>query len=396
MKIGFTIGSDTQRETAEEISREFRKRVPGVHIRAFSTRTFLGLPEFPDEVTRQFFDRVEKPARNQPLRWRSEAYALLQKLHLHSLGRRIRRGPFKVYFPDMDRLLSDGKFDFLFVLNDRNFPSSFLIREFQARGTCVGLVQESIRRDDSSDDRPGLKWNGQGGCDVVYAWGPTSREYYLRAGVRPERIVSIGNPRMDRYLRENGGLPGKAEMRRRLGLPEDGRLVLIATNPVHNMKLRVPLVRAEYEKAIKEAVAWAGESGARAIVKPHLLEKAEFASWGIPEWVGGVPHAVYGKDIGLVQAIRASDAVLVFNSTTALEAALMERPSALLAADRYTHGTDFLETGLSRKVDSADDLKALFRDGFTRSGGKVEEYLSTLGNSAEKIVEDALTRIDAP
>lgn len=167
--------------------------------------------------------------------------------------------------------------------------------------------------------------------------------------------------------------------------------MLLATNPVHRMKLREPLRERDYIAAIKACVEWASECSAHVLVKPHLLERKDFAEWGLDAWLESRPDASYLPDVLLADTVRASDAVAIFNSTVALEAALLGKPSALVAAGRYSHGTDFLETGLSETVDGPEDLRSLLTSqGEADFSALTRPYVLSSQGTATRIVGDAV------
>jgi len=382
---GFIVASDTQFEIADGVARELKRRDPSATCVLVSARTFLGIAEY-DEKRLSRFDERHIPKRIRASSLRRACAFLASKTGLVGLAKRMSKRPVLDCY---DRCLRNANPDVVFMLNDRGYPELDLIKAFQAKGVPVVLLQESIRRDDSFDDLPGLLWNGQGGCDRIYAWGETSLEYYRSAGVPDERIVVVGCPRIDQYVESGMGRRDKSGLRERLRLPLDRPLILIATNPVYRMKLVKKLPWEEYVACIESVIAWAADQGAFVLVKPHLLEKADHARLGLVAHVSSHENAAYAADLPLVDAIAASDAVLIFNSTVALEAALLGKPSGLLATDRYTHGTDYERYGLSVPVNSADSLRAMLanlnHDGLTASARK---YVSQDFKSASRIVDD--------
>jgi hypothetical protein len=392
-RFALVIASDTQLEIAQDLAPEFRRAWPDCSMWAISTRLWHFPEEFEAGRLSGDFDRFipSKPLR-RPLKERIAGKLTRSAQALLPYRERIAPPPsiFTAYpevFPGKNAI----GFDFVITPNDRSFPELDLIQAFQAARTPVGLVQESIRRDDWTEASSKLRWNGQGGCDVVYAWGETSRDYYLRAAVQPERIVLTGSPRIDRYVRRQPPVG----LREQLQLPAERPVVLIATNPVYNMALRQPLTRAAFAHAVGRALDWAREIGAYAVVKPHQLELREFHNLGIDEWLANSPHAAYRPDIELSAAVHASDAVLIFNSTVALEAALLGKPSGMLAVDEYGHGADFLNTGLSCRIDSAEDLRMLLNPLSAAARAGIGRYLAGCAGSARRIVEHVAQRLES-
>lgn len=389
--VGFIVSSDNQRIIAEAIGEEMKNRRPGARLWLIDMRRFYDGRDFSPKDFHPQYERVLSPASSRA----ASPSGFFQRI-LQRAGSRIARRNSGPALSQVYRdLYADGRvarMDFVFALNDRGSPRMDLIQDFQARGTPVALVQESIRRDDFTINRSNMRWNGQGGCDVVYAWGETSAAYYRRAGVSSERIVMTGSPRIDRFMRDAAALPARNELRREIGLPAESPVVLFATNPVYKWNLREPLVRGAYLHHIGRVLDWAVPLGIHLLIKPHSLEKQDFADWDFEPWLGSLPHATYAPDVDLARAISACDAVLVFNSTVALEAALLGKPSGMIAAQDYGHGADFLETGISRMVNSAGDLQALLSGGGEAHGAG--QYLCRTAGSAGAIAEDALQRMN--
>ena len=171
------------------------------------------------------------------------------------------------------------------------FPAIDFVRLFQAVDVPVALVQDTLRRYDTGGRSDQGVFNGQGGCDIVYAWGDTSLEYYRRVGVNPGRIVAAGSPRMDRYVRTAAELPSSQEIRRAKNLPLDGWVVLIATNTVYRKTLERPMFIADYFYCIGQAIEWCREIGAFVILKPHGNLLKDYLRWEVPQWIESLPHA---------------------------------------------------------------------------------------------------------
>lgn len=395
LKLAFVIGSDAHLEIADELCRAARKVEPHCVTTGISRRRFKADSlELEQSAMCQVFSRVITPARVPvEFRMRRLAIRLLRRLAPNLHESLFRPNPARCY-PD----LFDGgriqSFDFVFSLNDRTYPAIDFVRAFQAVKVPVALVQDTFRRKDTGGRSDKGLFNGQGGCDLVYAWGDASIAYYLSVGVSRERIIAAGSPRMDRYVRMARELPPVNTIRENEGLPTDRPVILLAANSVYSSSLERPLSLPGYFTAIGRAIDWCREIGAFAVLKPHRNSLKDYESWGIPRWINSFPNACYKPHIELGRAVRACDAVLAFNSAVVLEASLLGRPVGMLASDQYSHGVDYLRHGICRKVDSLPHLKNLLDVGPDQ---KQEEglniYFSVRQTSAATIVEDALARI---
>jgi hypothetical protein len=391
LNIAFVIVTDAQLEIAEEVARELRladsRCIPWV----ISQRWFKRRDEFDRSLLSKTFSHVVMP---------------LQTPRLGGVFRRIVRwlcgvwpGPWHrslallrlcEWYP---HLLYSGnlfKFDFAFTMNDK--PKRLFVKAFQAAGVPVALLQESLRHDPHGEmEQP---WNGQGGCDVIYAWGESSNDYYLSVGVPRERIMIVGSPRMDRYLSKAARISSAKVIKAEEGIPKEMELVLIATGSVYHPELlRRPLPLAEYLDVIGEAIGWCRKLGAFALVKPHPNVIKDYETWGVPNWINSFPNARYRTDFDLAKVVSSSKAVLIFNATVALEAQLLGKPAGMLAADRYGHGVDFLKRGLAVKVDCCEDLRNLMSLRSRVSDALLETYVADRGQSARTIAQDVLERV---
>lgn len=384
MNFAFIVSTDTQFQIAEEIAQAFREQDPKGELWLISRRWYKFGKEYDASLVQRSFSRLVSPTRKHSILHR------LENRLLHSLAPNRPRRPHtprpQDAYPELFPAGKPVRFDFVFTLND--VPTIDFIKLFQTARVPVALVQESIRRDDADGKGKGLM-NGQGNCDVIYAWGTSSADYYRRVGVSPDRIVLTGNPRLDRLACKFDSLPSARELKRDEGFPVDKPLVLVATGAVYVKKLIQPLPLADYLYSIARVVDWCGDIGAFVLLKPHPRELKDHQAWQVPQWIGSFPNAIYRHDIDLVRAIKASDAVVVFNSTAALEAVALGKPSGMLAAGRYSHTVDFLERGISHRIESREDLSSLL---CSRMNARIGEYLVATKDSARNIVEDVLKR----
>ena len=386
MKFGFIVSTETQFEFAEEIARGLRTEDPICELWLISRRRYQLGEEYDSSIVQRTFSRLVSPREPSALRRLMNRVSRLLAPNL--APQRWVQIPEKAYpqlFPGGEPI----RFDFVFTLND--VSSIDLIRTFQSIHVPVGLVQESIRRD--SFDKKGKLMNGQGGCDVVYAWGDSSVDYYRRVGVNPQRIVRAGNPRIDRFVCIASSLPSAREIKQEEGLPADKPLVLLATNRVYISNFVRPLPLADFLHCVSRVIDWCREIGASVLIKPHPHQLEDMSSWKVPVWIDSLPHVRYRPKIDLARAIKASDAVLVFNSSVAVEARALGKPSGILAARRYSHNVDYLERGISREIESRDDLLSLLSCRLDpRQDEKLAEYLVATNGSAQTIVQDVLRR----
>jgi len=173
------------------------------------------------------------------------------------------------------------------------------------------LVQQGI----ASAAYPEWKFFSAG---TVAAMGPTSREAMVSQGVAPGRIVLTGNPGFDRLVvraPEEG-----AAVRRRLGLDQDRRMLLFASQPYRAGAFRSPEARSEMIAAIGNAM--------RAVPEVQLVAKAHPAEdpRELAQLLGPGLCALLGPGEDIIPLIKASDIFMTFFSQTALQALCAGKP----------------------------------------------------------------------
>jgi hypothetical protein len=297
------------------------------------------------------------------------------------------------------------------VLNDRNSPSLNFVRAGRKLGIPVLMLQESLRKD--LFQRPtwrklwfrwrrkmltgieaGLFHYGQGGCDHLTAWGGFSRDYYLRVGVRPERITITGNPRFDAFAKPDFEKEADA-IRGQYRLAPDDFLLTFLSSPIEKMHI----VSAEEKKdALGRLVDWVrelrtrpGTSSLRMAIKLHRAENVGWFSAFLAE--RDATGFAFLADQALYPLLWASQASLMFSTTAGLEAALLRRPVAMLELSKPLDDWDFIGRGVASRVVSRDDLAAYLRTVREDAGfaGRCETaahfYLDHIGHAAENVAD---------
>jgi hypothetical protein len=384
-------------QASAPVVEELRRHAPGIGCGVVSFCEFLRA-ETDERALGEVFDAVHLPARRGDVR---EPLWVRAACRLGVLPDECRR-----VFSTRRRIgavLREAAPDVVVVANDRAFPEFDLVRAARRAGVPTLLMQESVRKDLAfpSAARPAL-WqrlaayergalrHGEGGCTRVAAWGPQGADYFRALGLPEQSIAVTGSPRMDAFLARARGLERPAA-RRALDLPEQGRVVLFATNPVSRMGLAR---REEYLEALRAAVdAAAGDGfGGTLLVKPHPLEREDHRLYGIAHACALCATARHLPEAPLVTALAASDAVLVFNSTVALEAALMERPVGIVNLHGWQLGTDFAEHGLAVELTDAEALARFIRDVGPEPAGRpdVGRYVQHVGEAAARVAEEVL------
>jgi hypothetical protein len=302
----------------------------------------------------------------------------------------------------INRIFLSGHVRCLVLANDRTYPVRFLAPWGAAYGIRSILIQESIRKDEIMVKTKGLSikherkgLNGQGGCDRIAAWGKSSLEYYKKVGVNPDQVVLTGNPRIDDLVADYDSL-SRDGLRKTCGLPLDERVILFATNPLYKMKI---LTIDEYISSV-QAVAKSFQSStvnATLVIKPHQIE-VEHQEWGLDQELDAMPRVHYLKDITLVEALALSDAVLIFNSTVAVEAALFQKPVGVINFTGVDQGVNFGEFDFAVELKDMATLQQFicgdYPPGWDFSGTQLDDFITNIGGAAEAIGREILDLAD--
>lgn len=382
----FVVASDTHVDMCHPIARYAGKNA-GLTTIALSIRPFFFDSEYPDGKLQQHFDIV---------------FAL--KDHIKGsprrLGQRIRNrvlGRLNGFQNSDERLQRTTDFFSKFLqkyplvaayfCNDRVFPDTLLIGELRKAGVPTVLLQESIRRDLANTQ---ISKNGAGGCDLVMAWGRTSYEYYRKVGVAADSIRLVGSPRIDTLVTSANDTT--EQIRRKWSIPMDRKLYFIASNPIYDMGIEGAMSKMQYLISLHKLVYSILDFSENfaVIIKPHSLERQFWETMRLAEYFSDNDRVVVSTKMPISEAVQISEATFIFNSTVALEAALFQKPSAVINFFNTLHGCDFVETGLSTEIRNSDDLKSFLKDPMQPSKSAVNSYLHEISGNMGRYLEGVI------
>lgn len=298
----------------------------------------------------------------------------------------------------IDNILKAESIKCVVLSNDRSFPLRELATWARRYGIRSLLIQESIRKDEIfertkgiSSTHPSTGLHGQGGCDRIAAWGITSQEYFVSVGVEQERIAITGSPRIDDLVAKYGNV-SRDELRRIYQLPDNVRTILFATNPLYKMKI---LSIKDYISSLRTVVSSLQPFDGKSfmIVKPHQIE-VEHQEWGLDEELDALPHVRYLRDITLGEAISLADAVMIFNSTVAVEAALFQKPVGVVNLFGVDTGVNFGESDFAVELKNPDEIQTfisgVYPTDWNFDGTHVDDFITNIGGAAESIGNEIL------
>jgi hypothetical protein len=207
-----------------------------------------------------------------------------------------------------------------------------LVRGFIAGARAGGVPAVHVPHGVYSEEAvAGADVHGALHSDVLAVGGPVQRDWFVRRGVPPERVVVTGNPFWDACYRAPAAAPALA-----LG---PGPVVTLATSWRGRESAHGAFVAADQERRTRLALAalarvQARRPGVRLVVKLHpsapTAEAERVAAWAAD---AGAAVALATRD-RLAEVLAASAVLVTLPSTIAIEAVLAGTP-AIAVGCRY-------------------------------------------------------------
>lgn len=228
-------------------------------------------------------------------------------------------------------------------------------------------------------------------ADCFCCWGDITRNWYIKQGIDPARLLLTGSPRYDSY--------DKAVAQNHPGN------ILLATSgiPSNTFSIFSSAMHIEqYEKKIRNVCRVAKRFPQQLTVKLHPYADEGF------DVIQAVreenPKAVIIKNASIVDVINRSDIVISTGSSVLLEAMLLDKPTIML---RYINGVEQQEISYSEfgaSIGSDGDESSIYdainkilhdkelRNSLIYRGREyANEYLQYRGNATARLA-DVITR----
>ena len=189
-------------------------------------------------------------------------------------------------------------------------------RVYSLMARAAGIPSLLIQQGLSFSDYPEWRFLSH---DRVAAMGESSRRDLMAQGVDPERIVVTGHPGFDTFASTDPGIADK--IRNDLGIPQEHRLVLFASQPSYVGAFDQPQKRTDMIKAVVKVVG--AMKDVTLVIKPHPGEKRK----ELAALVGKARQVVLVDGaVSIAPLIKACDVFITFFSTTALQALYAGKP----------------------------------------------------------------------
>jgi hypothetical protein len=220
--------------------------------------------------------------------------------------------------------------------------------------------------------------------DLVAVMDEAARAEAIAEGLDAHRLVVTG-----RFTPER-----RAQIRRDLGVPPDGRLVMFASQPIALLlgtDASNPLFPGYTERTVLGGLAKALESIARRhpapltlAVRPHVRENA--AELRLPEARG--VRAVLAAAVDSRELALAADLVTGMSSVVLMETALLGRPTVSLQPGLRLRDTlPSNRTGLTTPVYRAEDVEATIEAAMFGPGSARPNPTSFSGGGVGRLVQ---------
>jgi hypothetical protein len=298
--------------------------------------------------------------------------------------------------PFIEEFLKVNNISAIVMVNDRFFPEWHIVQIANEMNIPSLLIQESVRKDEGFQEYK--TFHGQGGCTKIAAWGENGVEYFNRVGATGELIVT-GSPRLDKFYNQCKS-QDKASLRKELGVPENANVVLFASNNLFYMQM---VSAEEYCHAIAiiadENNVCRANDNTYLLVKPHRNERRFFKMTGYDNYLKEMKNVIYCPDIELSTAVVASDSVVLFNSTVAVESAILGKRVGVVNFHNWDLYADFIEKGIAQKIENINQyveflvLPPLREEEQEKIIENSQYYITHLGYSAEKVADCVLSML---
>jgi len=219
------------------------------------------------------------------------------------------------------------------LANSRNIPSL--------------LIQQGL----SGKDYPEWKFFSH---TAVAAMGMDASADMIKQGISPEKITITGHPGFDQLKIIDRKL--NTRIRSQLGIETKEKMILFVSQPYYVGAFSSAAARMEMIRAIAKVCS--SIKGTRLIVKPHPGDRIQ----SLKKIIGKERRAIFiDKKKDIVPLVKASDVVVTFFSTVALQAIYAGRPVVNVAFPGSGGLRLYRESGATWVARSKDEIGEYIR-----------------------------------
>ncbi|MBN38066.1 MAG: hypothetical protein CMI29_06315 [Opitutae bacterium] len=181
-------------------------------------------------------------------------------------------------------------------------------------------------------------------ADKLLCWGRQQKQMLVKFGADEERIAITGAPQSSNLIKGS-----KAEIKEKLSLKSNQRVIVLATNPM-SPEQRAGLLNI-FCSVIEGNESWKG------VVRLHPSEPIELYS----SLIGKYKDILFDKNqiLEFDETLAVADLVCVYNSAFGLDALFKGVPVSVINVDEefLGQGSDLINVGLLNESKSAEELK---------------------------------------
>jgi len=192
-------------------------------------------------------------------------------------------------------------------------------------------------------------------ADELLCWGQRQREMLIQLQQAQESATSLivtGAPQLSQKIEAD-----RHQVRQKIGLSKDQKVVLLATNPVHQ-DYRKKLIQI-FGDALRQHPKLKG------VVRLHPSEKMEFYQ----EFQTQYPQILFDNNqvLNFSESMAVSDLCCVYNSAFGVDAIIKNVPVMVINVgdDQLGQGEDFLKQGQFPSATTHQELARHFSDFFS-------------------------------
>ncbi|MFA5340047.1 MAG: CDP-glycerol glycerophosphotransferase family protein [Candidatus Omnitrophota bacterium] len=199
-------------------------------------------------------------------------------------------------------------------------------------------------------------------ADVITAMCEITKINLVKSGHDPKKVMVVGQPALDHILGNNRRLKKDAILKK-LGIPKNRRIVVLATQPKNRSSF--PVGERMLKKTAEALLSMSDSKRYHLVVKPHPCEGLQEYKDLLQSYEGKLNYTLTDTDVR--HLIKISDVMITFFSTVGFESVLMGKPLIQLNLTRRKNPVPLFKYGVSVEARSAFELKALLEQIIERS-----------------------------
>ena len=223
-------------------------------------------------------------------------------------------------------------------------------------------------------------FSGPLNSDKQVVWGDITKEYAIKCGHNPENVISIGNPRHDKFFQAK-----KIDSKGMILLATTGVPEFFAETSATNDYLKFNNFIREVCRVVKNL------KDKKLVIKPH--PQPDFVN-NIIDLIKEIdPQIEIVFDTDLVELINSCEMLITFNnSTIALESMILNKPTISLQTDKWAEEHELVKkhgiVSISKLEDIEPSIHSILKDDVFKfnilknSDNFIQKYYTNRGSAS--------------